>query len=353
MSNKWNGPTAIAMGPRVKWTSGGADSARWRTYDRVTPTGKKYHVLITASMSIYQQWQSRVFYYWYNKQRRLHPDSDIGGFTRILHSAKDDILSKEMKTVRVDPLPDDGGYVVLSRPFAFQQFIAGGHLDEIEEDYIFMAEPDHIFMRPLANFIQDGYHAIGYPFFYIDTSKKEYIPLIRKVLGRPELSANDIKSINGTGSSPVIVYKHDFKRMVNAWHDLTITLHNDAETKKAWGWVLEMWAYTLACYKEGVSQLMYPQFMVQPPYSETGDDAMILHYTYGVDTDLEGTRIMNGTLGLWRFDKRSYYMQSPPRDVLMPPNGTTPLIKQLVESVREAAINTPTWGTHDDQLFGR
>ena len=111
-----------------------------------------------------------------------------------------------------------------------------------------------------------------------------------------------------------------------------------------------MWAYTLACFKEGVSTLMYPNFMVQPPYSTVGDEAIILHYTYGCDTDLEGTRIMNGTLGLWRFDKRQYYIGSPPLDVPLPPNGTTPLIKQLVESVREAAANTPSWGVHDKSL---
>ena len=40
------------------------------------------------------------------------------------------------------------GYVVLNRPYAFlqwvQQYLAG-----LEEDYVLMAEPDHIFLKPV------------------------------------------------------------------------------------------------------------------------------------------------------------------------------------------------------------
>ena len=40
------------------------------------------------------------------------------------------------------------GYVVLNRPYAFQQW-AQQYLAGLEEDYVLMAEPDHIFLRPL------------------------------------------------------------------------------------------------------------------------------------------------------------------------------------------------------------
>ena len=56
---------------------------------------------------------------------------------------------EEIPTVVVDPLPPgvDKGYPVLNRPYAFVQWVQK-HMDQIPEDYILMAEPDHIFVRP-------------------------------------------------------------------------------------------------------------------------------------------------------------------------------------------------------------
>ena len=305
-------------------------------------TGRKYHVVLTASLSIYQQWQSRIFYYWYKKQKELNPDSDLGGFTRILHSKEDDYLSDEMHTVRVNPLEHDGGYVVLSRPFAFDSFIREGHLDQIEEEYILMVEPDHIFLKALPNFVTDEFHGICFPFFYIDAKLPKNKPLMEKVLGR-ELSLDEIRRIDGTGNSPVLINKNDFKKITKKWHDYTIFINNDPELKEAWGWVLEMWAYSLAAFDTGIRHLMYKKFMAQTPYDTEDTGFAILHFTYGVDTDLEGNRILNGTYGQWRFDKRSYYHNGPQRDLPLPPEAAPPLIRQLIEMINEASANTPTW----------
>ena len=56
---------------------------------------------------------------------------------------------EEIPTAVVDPLPPgvDKGYPVLNRPYAFVQWVQK-HMDQIPEDYILMAEPDHIFVRP-------------------------------------------------------------------------------------------------------------------------------------------------------------------------------------------------------------
>ena len=172
----------------------------------------------------------QVFYYWYRKHRAESPGSDLGGFTRILHSQTHDVLSDEMHTVRVDPLEDDQGYVVLSRPFAFNNFIEGGHLDAIEEEYILMAEPDHILLRPMANFVEDGYNAIAFPFFYIATGDEQNAPLIAKVLGR-ELPRAELEAIDGTGNSPVVIAKRDFRRLSERWHDYTLRIFEDKELR--------------------------------------------------------------------------------------------------------------------------
>lgn len=63
-----------------------------------------FHVALTATDAPYSKWQCRIMYYWYKKQKNL-PESEMGGFTRILHSGNPDNLMDEIPTVIVDPLP--------------------------------------------------------------------------------------------------------------------------------------------------------------------------------------------------------------------------------------------------------
>lgn len=63
-----------------------------------------FHVALTATDVPYSKWQCRIMYYWYKKQKDM-PGSEMGGFTRILHSGKPDNLMDEIPTVIVDPLP--------------------------------------------------------------------------------------------------------------------------------------------------------------------------------------------------------------------------------------------------------
>lgn len=63
-----------------------------------------FHIALTATDAAYSKWQCRIMYYWYKKQKDL-PGSDMGKFTRILHSGKSDNLVNEIPTYVVDPLP--------------------------------------------------------------------------------------------------------------------------------------------------------------------------------------------------------------------------------------------------------
>ncbi len=79
---------------------------------------------------------------------------EMGGFTRLLHSGQADDLMDELPTVVVDPLPqsmvEHSWYVVLNRPYAFVQWT---QKVTIPEKYVLMSEPDHIFLRPMPNFM--------------------------------------------------------------------------------------------------------------------------------------------------------------------------------------------------------
>ncbi|KAL5985568.1 Hydroxyproline O-arabinosyltransferase 1 [Asimina triloba] len=69
----------------------------------VTPKKRFFHVAVTASDSVYNTWQCRIMYYWFNKFKD-QPGSEMGGFTRILHSGKPDKFMNEIPTFVADPL---------------------------------------------------------------------------------------------------------------------------------------------------------------------------------------------------------------------------------------------------------
>jgi hypothetical protein len=90
-----------------KFLGGGGDrgsAVSYRSGSGSDPT-KRFHVALTATDALYSQWQSRIMHYWY-KEMRGRPGSDVGGFTRILHSGKPDGLMDEIPTMVVDPLPE-------------------------------------------------------------------------------------------------------------------------------------------------------------------------------------------------------------------------------------------------------
>lgn len=73
-----------------------------------------FHTAVTASDSVYNTWQCRIMYYWF-KRFRDSPNSEMGGFTRILHSGKPDKFMDEIPTFVAQPLPSgmDQVYVFL------------------------------------------------------------------------------------------------------------------------------------------------------------------------------------------------------------------------------------------------
>lgn len=86
-----------------------------------------------------------------------------------------------------------------------------------------------------------------------------------------------------------------------------------------WGWVQEMYGFTIACFNAGIGKIdLYPKMMAQPPWDTELDPYYILHFTYGNDYSLNGT-FTPGIFGEWRFDKRSYAALPPPRNLGQPP----------------------------------
>ncbi|KAL0435330.1 UNVERIFIED_CONTAM: Hydroxyproline O-arabinosyltransferase RDN2 [Sesamum radiatum] len=251
--------------------------------------GPKFHVALTATDAPYSKWQCRIMYYWYKKMKDV-PGSDMG-----------------------DPLPEglDRGYIVLNRPWAFVQWLEKA---TIEEEYILMAEPDHIFVNPLPN-LAHGDHPAAFPFFYIKPAENEKI--MRKYY--PE-EMGPVTNVDPIGNSPVIIKKSILEKIAPTWMNVSLRMKDDPETDKAFGWVLEMYGYAVASALHGVRHILRKDFMLQG------------ELTYG-------------KIGEWRFDKRSHLRGPPPRNLSLPPPGVPESVVRLVKAVNEASANIPNWDT--------
>ncbi|WVY93927.1 hypothetical protein V8G54_033015 [Vigna mungo] len=294
----------------------------------------KFHVVVTATDAAYSQWQCRIMYYWYKKVKEI-PGSDMGEFTRILHSGKPDQLMDEIPTFVVDPLPAglDRGYVVMNRPWAFLQWLDKAN---VEEEYILMAEPDHIFVKPLPNLV-NGNQPAGYPFFYIKPDKHEKI--IRKFYPKANGPITDIDPI---GNSPVIIQKSLLEEIAPTWVNVSLQMKDDQEADETFGWVLEMYAYAVASALHGVRHVLHDNFMLQPPWDLDVGNKFIIHYTYACDYNLKG-ELTYGKIGEWRFNKRAYLSGPPPKNLSLPPPGVPETVVQLVKMINEATANLPKW----------
>ena len=68
------------------------------------------------------------------------------------------------------------------------------------------------------------------------------------------------------------------------------SMKQDPAAEKAFGWILEMYAFTIAASQQPGGPLtfgLHPDMMIQPPWDSTlqvkGNNTFILHFTYGND----------------------------------------------------------------------
>ena len=302
----------------------------------------KFHVMLTANEQSYVAWQSRIMYQRYLKLLNSGDSGAFGGFTRVLHSAHADNLMDEIPSVVVDPLPKgvDQGYVVLNRPYAIKQWLEKYYF---VEEYVFMTEPDHLYLRPIPLLAKPKL-AAAFPFFYINPKDPKFTPIVQKF---NKVNA-DLKDFAPIGNSPVMIHKDELKKVCTVWDTLAIKMKQDPETNAAFGWVLEMWAYSIASAQVGVKYDLVPEFMLQPPWDRTeqvrgGKKGYILHYTYGQDFNEKG-QFTPGKIGHWHWDKRDFTWKKPPKEGFeMPPKGTHELTIKLMEMINDGIRSIPDW----------
>ena len=305
---------------------------------------RPYHTILTSSSGSYQTWQCRIMYHHWRMQRARDPCGEMGGFTRLLSSAGgvDDgkSFTDEIPTFIVHEHTGAAsrGYVVVNRPYALLQFVAHPEFARrVVEEYIFIGETDHVLLRPMPNLATSTIPA-AHRFSYMRVS-----PLNLKILERlfPGLSGR----AQPTGPSPIIIHKVQLAKLVGRWFNYTLVLGRDDEARRAFGWVREMWAWSLAAahlhmrhrlietlqYEGGREggggtadharerPVRWPVAAAPVTADRLGMPYYMFHYTYGLEYTLEGL-LMELQLGEWSLDKRHYMTTGrPPSNLTAPP----------------------------------
>ena len=287
---------------------------------------RPYHTVLTSSSGGYQAWQCRIMYHHFKMQKARDPCGEMGGFTRLLTNfrGEDDghSYSDEIPTVVVRELSggEARGYVVANRPYSMKQFVDHPKFKAIEEEYIYIAETDHVLLRPMPNLATPDVPA-AFNFGYM------------VAWGQANIVNKFVPGLGGktdpVGPSPVIIHKRQLERMVAPWYDFTVKICSDGEAVQALGWVREMWGWAIAAGKLGIKHRVLDAFQYEggsignrerrlawpvapTPVVPDRDDMpyYIFHYTYGIEYSVEGLP-MELQVGEWSMDKRHYMGGGP------------------------------------------
>lgn len=281
-----------------------------------------------------------MYYHFLKQRKKGGPCTELAGFTRLVSSpeARADGLQDEIPSIFVRQytraeLSPFKYYPVLNRPYAIVQWIASGGLEGIQEAYIWMAETDHVLIRPLPNLATaSGPAAFIFDYMY---ASRTHQPIIDRVA--PGIRYADVDPV---GPSPVILSKPTLSRVAPGWLNISRRLKLDRDADRQFDWVLEMWGYSIAAAAMGVRHELVPHFQCEGNMGGTIHTAYLHHYTHSIDYTV---RAADGGFFFWSLNKRQYDTYYPPRDLEPPPDGASEEAFWLLDAWNEASGNLSTW----------
>jgi hydroxyproline O-arabinosyltransferase len=167
-----------------------------------------------------------------------------------------------------------------------------------------MAETDYVMVGPVHAPLAEDPTApsVAFPFGYIVPTYPTIEGVMRKYFP-PERGSLEL--VPGSGPAPALMRVDEWLKVTPEWERITAEIEEDEEAKEQFGWVREMYAWSIAAALVGVKvDLQLPpqnSLMVQPPADKGLGLAVFMHYTWA-------TFIMDKETGkeVWRFEKRDF-----------------------------------------------
>ena len=312
-----------------------------------------------------------MYWHW-KKQRDADPAgacTELTGFTRLVAhgDGTPDGLEKEIPSHFVKEysgrdLARFHGYRVINRPYSVVQFLQTDAWKAIKEDYLYIAETDHILTQPLPNRALLG-SPMAYIFNYMGPN-----PAHASIIQRawPEGGGTGWRKVQSIGPSPVVIHRRDLERIANPWEQTAVGLKVDREADSRLGWVIEMWGYAIAAAKIGLKHQEFADFQVEPGALSSAGQLRgfparywVFHYTYQFEYMLDGSPCQPWTIGEFSLDKRHFSDQHPAYPLPQPPPKSNVAAFYLLNAFNEAMGNISGWPRHPAEgrplqtLYGR
>ena len=240
------------------------------------------------------------------------------GFTRLLAGNGPDDLMELMPTVRIPELGPDKtrGFQVINRPWTLMELVKRDDFaTRITEEYVYIAETDHLLLKAPPNRATPQLN-VAFFFPYMSPVPSQQASVVKRYYNGNHLDVQPV------GGSPAIMHVANLRKLAPLWFELSVKLKADRKADQIFGWVLEMWGYSIACAQLGVKHFVWQQLQVEPAAAwhqeVSAQDPYIYHYTFGVEYTHAGVPVVGG-VGEWSLDKRKYFGRAPPRLLTRPP----------------------------------
>uniref|UniRef100_A0A0D3IL81 Hydroxyproline O-arabinosyltransferase-like domain-containing protein n=1 Tax=Emiliania huxleyi (strain CCMP1516) TaxID=280463 RepID=A0A0D3IL81_EMIH1 len=150
------------------------------------------------------------------------------------------------------------GFQVINRPWTIAQMVkTDAWRAMVPEDYVYIAETDHLLLRDLPNRATPALN-VAFFFPYMSSAPERQAAVVRRYY------QGDHRDVQPVGPSPAIMHVDTLKRLAPLWLELSVRLKRDREADAALGWVLEMWGYSIACAALGVKNSVWQQLQIEP-----------------------------------------------------------------------------------------
>ena len=100
------------------------------------------------------------------------------------------------------------------------------------------------------------------------------------------LPGRDVLDMPPVGPSPLLVHVALLRNLTPSWYDLSVALKKNPEADRAFGWMLEMWGYSIAVARLGIKHFVWQKLQIEPSAAwhqdTSSQEPFIYHYTFGV-----------------------------------------------------------------------